>query len=333
MSVPASYLTDPDLPQTPVGIPGLSLAEQQALAQKENPQNTLTEYQTKHAQETAQIEAIELQRIQQENASMREQLGATTAQLQEVRSGYDNLSGQMSAWQAAQQSQQAERSALDQFAFTQEDLDNHGDILPLVEKATARARYELEKDFERRLAAEKATWQAEATAPLQQELQQTKQQVQAQAQRSSADFAARMQEQIASLGLGSIDEVMKMPEFMARFNQPVAPGVQTAWGDQLKKNIEEQNLYATRAMLEDFRNNNTNFRQREDTEVPAGNAPQRPLTNQQSQNLAKREQLTEIYAQRQADANMGKFPAGWDRAKYRVEQEKLKAQIDLIPQT
>lgn len=332
MSVPASYLTDPDLPQAPPSMAGLTLQEQRALgATAADPQATLRQYQDQNAQETAYIEQIELERMRAENAQMRDQLGSTAQQLQQVQSGYDNLSGQMSAWQQAQATQAAHQQSLDQFAFSPEEVENHGDLLPLVEKVAAKTRYEMEQEWTQRLANEKATWQAEATAPLQQELQQTRQQLESQAQRASADFASRMQEQVADLGLGSIDSVMKMPEFLRRFHEPVAPGVSVAWGDQLKKNIEDQNLYAVRAMLEDFRNNNTNFQQRTDVEVPTTAPVQRPLTGTQAANLEKREQMLSIYEQRQADANMGKFPVGWDRSKYRVEQEKLKAQIDLIP--
>lgn len=329
----SAYLTDPDLPQTPLGIPGLSPADQQALAMRENPQNVLAEYQQKSALEASQIDTIELQRIQQENAAMRGQLGTVTQQLQTTQSGYDNLAGQVSAMQNQALREQQTAAATAQFEYTPDDLDNHGDLLPLLEKANARTRYEMEQAFEQRLAAEKAAWQAEATQPLQQELQQTRQQLEVQAQRSSADFAARMQDQIADLGLGSIADVMAMPEFGKRFHQPVAPGVSTAWGDQLKANIENQNLYAAREMLKDFRDSNTSLRPRVDQEVPAGSAPARPMTSVQSQNLEKREQLTAIYAARQQDANGGVFPRGWDRAKYRTEQEKLKAQIDLIPTT
>lgn len=328
-----SYLTDPDLPQAPLGMPGLSPADQQALAARENPQNVLTEYQAKHAAETAHIDAIELQRIQAENAQMRAEVGDTRSQLQTVQSGYDNLSGQLTAMQMAQQNQAARAAAEQQYAYSQDDLDNHGDLLPLIEKANAKTRYEMEQDFARRLAAEKAQWAAETTAPIQAQLHQTQQQLQIQAQRSQAEFAGRMQKSIADLGLGSIDELTRRPEFMQRYNQPVAPGVSIAWGDQLKQNIENQKLYEAEAMLRDLRDSSPSLRPRVDQEVPAGSTPARPLTSTQSANLQQREQLTAQYAARQEDANVGVFPRGWDRARYRSEQEKLKAQIDSIPTT
>lgn len=327
------YLVDPDLPQTPRGLPGLSIADQQALNHRENPANTLQEYQQKLAVEQTQIDNIELQRILNENANMRQQVGQLGSDLTATRSQYDNLSGQVSAMQNQQLLAAQAQQAHDQYALTQEELDNHGDLLPLVQKVTSSALHQKDQEWEQKLAAEKLRWQQEATQPLQQELQQTKEQLQIQAQRSSAEFAANMQREIESLGLGSINHVVAMPEFQQRFNQPVAPGVAVAWGDQLKKNIEDQNLYAAQAMLKDFRDSNTNLRPRVDQEVMGSSTPARPLTSAQSENLQKREQLTNLMQSRQQDANQGILPHGWDRAKYRVEQDKLKAQIDLIPTT
>lgn len=333
MSVPTSFFTDPDLPQAPLSIPGLTLADQAAMARKEDPQNTLAEYQVQRDQEAAKIDTYELQRIQQENAQMRAELGNTANQLQEVRSGYDNLAGQMTAWQQSQANQASQTSAYEQFALSQEEMDNASDVLPVFEKMLAKQAHEQQVAFDQRLAAEKQAWQAEVAAPIQQELQQTKQQVASQAQRAQTDFSAKMESDLAGLGLGTIDQVMAMPEFGRRFSQAAAPGVTEAWGDVLKRNIENQNQTAVKQMMQDFRDNHTSLRQRTDNEVPASHTPQRPLTSQQSQNLAKREQLAEIYAGRQADANMGVFPPGWDRVKYRSEQQKLKEQIDAIPLT
>jgi len=46
--------------------------------------------------------------------------------------------------------------------------------------------------------------------------------------------------------------------------------------------------------------------------------------------LQERETLTKIYQDRMEAANQGRFPAGWDRAKYRAEQAKLRDRIDSI---
>jgi len=164
-----------------------------------------------------------------------------------------------------------------------------------------------------------------------QQLEQTQQQVAQQAQISKTEFETRLVNEIANMGFGDINRLTAMPEFQQKYQQPAAPGITEAWGDVFKRNIENRNLNAAAEMLRDFRDNNTNLAQRDDTEVLPGRASsQPPLTSQESEKLQRREQLTAIYQNRMEQANQGRYPAGWDRAKYRSEQMKLRAEIDSI---
>lgn len=331
MSTPAYQLTVPGLPDSPTNMGSLSLQEQHALGQNTDPQATIAEYQQQQDMEASRIEQYELERVQQENAQMREQLGQTSQQLQQVQSNHDNLAGQVQAWQAAQATQAANVQAANQFAFSQEELDTHGDVLPLMERVAAKTRYEMQQEFNQQLAQEKAVWQREATEPLASKLQATEQQLQAQAQKLTNDFAANLDNSIQKMGLHSLQHLMKLPEFLQRFSEPFAPGSMVAWGDQLKANVEAQNLPATMAMLQDLANTRLPKPAVDNAQVPAGNGPARPMTSAQSQNHAKREELLDLYRQRRDQANMGQLPHGWDRAKYRSEQASLMAQIDAIP--
>ena len=326
----SAVLTDPSIPAN-FGALGLTPQERAALDSQTSPAATISQFKQQNEVEQSWLEQAELQRIQAENQQLREQVGNTATQLQEVRSGYDQMSGQLSALQLQQQADQSRAAINSQYELTQEEIDNHGEILPIVNKLVGKTQHEIQAEVDRRLAVEKQRWQEEATAPLMQQLEQTQQQVAQQAQISKTEFETRLVNEVSSLGFGDIATLTSMPEFQHKYQQPAAPGITEAWGDVLRRNIDNRNLNAAAEMLRHFRDNDTNLAQRDDTEVLPGRATsQPPLTSQESAKLQRREQLTAIYQNRMEQANQGRLPAGWDRAKYRAEQMKLKAEIDSI---
>ena len=337
MSTPAAQIVDPSLSDVNVNdLKGLSPEERQALSATTDPKSTVAAYRQQAATEQDAIQNIELQRLEAENARMAEQLGQTSQQLTQLQSGYDNLTGQLTAQQQAAQAQAAQADAMSQFAWTPEQEETHGDLKDIIRKETQLTKFQLEQEFQARLAAEKQAWQAEATQPIQEELSKL-QEAQTNAKlQSAAQFNASLSNEIDDLGLVDMNNLLAMPEFNERYNQAVAPGVQMAWGDLLKQNIENQDLNSTRQMLKDFRDNYTDMKKRDDVEVPAGSgaASSKPLTTEAQANLDKRQALTKILRERQEKANRGVFPPGiTSRSQYQVEQQKLKAQIDAIPTT
>lgn len=337
MSTPAAQITDPTLVDVNVNdLKGLSPEERQALSATTDPQSTVAAYRQQHATEQSAIENIELQRLEAENQRMAAQLGQTSEQLTQLQSGYDNLTGQLTAQQQAAQSQAAQQSAMDQFAWTPEQEETHGDLKDIIRKETQRTKWEIDQEVERRLAVEKQAWQAEATQPIQQKIEELETAQNNAKLQSAAQFNSSLASEIDGLGLGDMDTMLSMPEFNQRYNQAVAPGVQMAWGDLLKQNIENQDLNSTRQMLKDFRDNHTSLEKRDDVEVPAGSgaSSSKPLTTEAQTNLDKRKALTKIMRDRQEKANAGVLPPGiTTRSQYQAEQRKLKAQIDAIPTT
>lgn len=330
----ADQLIDPSLAVKPdFSQMGLSATERAALENVVTGESTLAEFKEQDEKDRDLVERSELRRIQAENEAMRAQLGTTTSEMQNLRSGYDNISGQLTAMQQTSQQAQEQAAAEARFALTPEELEQHGEMLPILQKVVGKSAYEIEQEVQRRLAAEKAVWQQEATAPLQQKLESVEQSLQAKTQREKAAFQTSLVNEIAALGFGSVDQLTQMPEFQVRHVQKLAPGVPTAWGDVLKSHIDNQNLGEAVEMLKDFRNSIPRLANREDTEIPASRSPAAPLSPSEDANLRKREELTKIYIDRMEAASMGNYPQGMTRASYSKAQRELREQIDAIPTT
>ena len=325
----SNQLVDAEIGNPNLSSMGLSAKELQALGNHIEPSNTLKEFQGHDTAEQAALERYNLQRVQAENERLQAQLGQTTAEVQSMQQNYAHLTGQLSAMQTQQQ------APTEEYRFTEAELADHGEILPVVEKVVKKSNAEIERMIEQRMETEKAKWQAEATQPLIAKLNEIETNQAVIQQREAKDFETEIVDYVQdSLGFeGGIKQITDSPEFQARYNTPVYPGASEAWGDALTRELKNNNRAAAKAMLKDFRDNHTNFQPpRQDTVVPTGGNPvAAPMTSTQSQNLDKRTQLLSIYQNRMEQANRGVFPPGMDRQSYKRAQAEILQQIDMIP--
>ena len=334
MAVP-QHLIDPQLGNTAPNLKGmgLSAAEQAALGADVDPSAVTDEFRNHDAKEAAWMEQQELQRMKAETDRFRAELGQKDQQLLQVSTQTAELKGQLEAMQQAQAlaAQQAQTDA--QFQFTQEELDNHGELLPLINKAIGKTAAQMQAEYDQKLAAETRRIQQETSAPLMTELETLKKQQQVVQQQSQQQNAARLNSYIRDLGLGDVNTLTQNPEFLKRHGSPVYPGSPVAWGDELTRHINEGNIASAEAMLEDFAANSSMAQPREDTVVPTGRKPaaQAPLSTQQTQNLRKKEELLALYERRMEDANQGIFPPDMNRSQYKQAQAALRQEIDKIP--
>lgn len=336
MSTP-KHLIDPELGQSAPNFSGMGLtaAEQAALNAGVDPGSVTDEFRAHDAREASWMEQQELQRMKAETDRLRAELGQRDQQVQQVSQETANLAGQLQAMQAAQQQALQQQQADTQFQFTQDELDNHGEILPLINKAIGKTAAQLQAEYDRRFEEESARIRQETQAPLLTELETLKKQQEIVQQQTQQQTAAQLNSKIRELGFGDINTLTQDPEFLKKHGTPVYPGSSVAWGDELTRNIKDGNIAAAEAMLEDFAANSERAQDRDDNVVPTGRkpAPQAPLSTHQTQNLQKRERLLELYQSRMEDANNGVFPAGMNRSQYKQAQAQLQQEIDKIPLT
>jgi len=88
-----------------------------------------------------------------------------------------------------------------------------------------KTQYEIQAEVDRRLAAEKARWQEEATRPLKEQLDQTQQQVQQQSQLAAQAFNTDLHNEVTALGFADIAQLTPIlhNEMIYRYRQ-VGPG-------------------------------------------------------------------------------------------------------------
>lgn len=326
-------LVDPDIGVRSLNGMGLSAQEQAALAGADvDPAATVQEFKQKDLAEQSALESYELARIQQENDEMRRRLEQTTGQLQEVRSGYDQITGQLTAMQQAQLQAAQQQNLNQQYALTQEELDQSADLLPVVDKLVGRTKAEMEAQFQSQLEATKQQAVEAATQPLKQELDSLRVQTETQAALNQKRFNADVTGHMQALGLGDSNTLANMPAFQSRYSQETYPGSGVMWGDELKAKIQSMDPSVI-TMLTDFRDNHSGIEAtREDMQVPAGSKPSAPMTPSQSANLSKRDALTAKYRENMENANRGTYPPGCDtRQQYMQKQKQLQAEIDAIP--
>lgn len=332
------HLIDPLVGKSPTNFEGMGFTPQEIRALQggqDTPGQVIGEFRQQDAQESAAIERYELERIQAENDRLRSELGQSQQAVSAVRNEQANLAGQVQAMQAASLAAQAQATLDSQFRLTQEEIEAHGEVLPLVEKVVGRTAAQIQADYDAKLQAELERVRQETSQPLQSEIEALRQQSEVIKQQTANQNAARLNSKISELGLGSIDSLTQNEEFRRRHASPVYPGSNVQWGQELSRHITEGNIASAEAMLEDFRNNSQTFKQRDDVQVPAGRvaAPPQPMTTEKAQNLQKREHLQAIYQQRMEDANNGIFPEGMNRFQYKEAQNKLLDEIDKIPTT
>jgi len=338
MSVPGQLVDTSD--GMPEGIPTSFMSPQDRAAvyntQDTSPEETVAQYQQNRERDTQWVEKVELDRIMQENRAMQERLGQTTEQLNQNAQLTANLQGQLSQMNQTSQAEQARAAAEAQFALTPEEMEAHAEVLPLAEKIAGRQTWEMEQRMQAEIDRRVSEALQNATAPIQEKLQQTEQQLNTQAQITTNQFNSALAQQVSSMGLPSINDIVQMPEFtQGWFNEPVGPGIQTAKGDLLKEKIVAQDLNGAQELLRDFRDNHTNLQPQANTaQVPGGSRPPRQQPNASSnQNLSERQRLTAQLQKRQEDFTRGNLPPGWTKPKYIAEQQKLRDKIALIPTT
>ena len=334
MSTP-QHLIDPSLGNETPNFKGMGLtaAEQAALNANVDPSTVTDEFRAHDAKESSWMEQQELQRMKADNDRLRNELGQSTQQVQQVSQETANLAGQLQAMQA-QQAQAAQAQALNaQYQFTQDELDNHGELLPIINKAVGKTAAELQANYDQKLAAETDRIKRETQEPLMTELESLKKQQEIVQQQTQAQNAAQLNSTIRDLGFGDISTLTQNPEFLKRHSSPVYPGSTVAWGDELTRHIKEGNIASAQMMIEHFANEVNPQQDRDDTVVPTARKPaaQAPMSTQQTQNLQRREQLLQLYQTRMEEANEGRFPEGMNRAQYRQAQSALRDEIDKIP--
>jgi len=317
---------------------GLTAAEQRALNMQVDPSTITDEYRQHDNKESSWMEQQELQRAREETDRLRAELGQSQQQVQEVQTQHANLAGQVQAMQQAQ-ALAAQQNQLDtQYGLSAEELENHGELLPVIDKIVGRNAAQLQADYDAKMAAELAKMQQATAAPLQSELDQLKRQNEINQAQVAQNNAAQLNQKVRDLGLGTIESLTQNEEFLKRHAAPLYPGATKAWGDELTEHIKAGNILSAESMLEDFRDNSETFRPRDtgdNSVVPTGRnaSPQAPLSTQQTQNLNKRDHLLGVYQQRMENANNGVFPEGMNRSQYRQAQTELMAEIDKIPTT
>lgn len=331
-------LIDPALGNTTPNFSGmgLSAAEQAALnGGTVDPSRVTDEFRAQDAKENSWMEQQELQRMKLETDRLRAELGQKDQKLQEVSTQTAHLQGQFEQMQQNQMlaAQQAQQNA--QYQYTQEEIDNHGEILPLMEKVVGKTAAQLQAEYDRKLVEETRRIQQETSAPLLTELETLKQQQKVTQQQAQQNNAARLNTHIRDLGLGDINTLVQNEQFLKRHGSPVYPGAPVAWGDELTRHINEGNIASAEAMIADFAQSIAPEQNADNSVVPTGRtaAPAAPLTSQQSANLKKREDLLALYSKRMEEANLGTFPPGMNRAQYKQAQAALQQEIDKIPTT
>lgn len=331
------HLIDPAVGKAPTNFENMGFTPQEiaALSKDVDPSKMLDEYQQHDSKESSWMEKQHLDRIKQESDQLRSQLGQSQEQVQQLRTEQANISGQLQAMQNAQVTAQQQAQLDAQYGLTQEEIDNHGELLPLVNKLVGKSAAQLQAEYDAKLERETQAVRQQLTEQTQQELDALKAQQAQVMQQNEAQNAAQLNTKIRDLGLGDMSSLVQNPEFLKRHGSPVYPGSTVAWGDELTRHIKEGNIASAEMMLEDFRNNSETFQPREDTVVPTSRRPatQAPMSTAQSANLQKRDKLVQIYQQRMEDANNGTFPQGMNRAQYRQAQTDLLSEIDKIPTT
>lgn len=331
MSTPA-HLIDPQLgnSQPNFSSMGLSAAEQRALGQQVDPGSVINEFREQDGREQNAMENYELQRMKQDSDRLRAELGQSQQALADMRSGHDTLAGQVSAMQNAQYAQNQQAQHESQYGLTQDEMDNHGELLPLINKVVGRTQSEAQAKYQDQLNR----MQEQTAAPLQTEIAQLRQRAELQEAQAKTQFAASLNKEIAGMGLGNINDLVKNQEFLNRHGKSLYPGATATWGATLTQHINEGDLATATAMLEDFRDSSESYKPREDSVVPTGRRPaSQPMSTQSTQNLNKRDHLVSIYQQRMEDANNGTFPQGMSRVQYKQAQTALQNEIDSIPTT
>jgi hypothetical protein len=338
-----SVLTDPSIPPVNVRNLGLTAQEQKYLDDgTQPPTDILSDFQEQDIRERSVEENYQLQKMEQQNAALQAQLGQTTNQLNQVQNNFSHLSGQLDAMQQAQAQAQRQAQVDTQFAFTDDEIEQHGDVLPIINKAVAKTQSDMERMFQERLEQEKVKWQQEATGPLQQQLQQTQAILESQQQQQRASFDTELLNRMSQMGLGSMAKLVDMPAFKQRYNQPLYPGSTIAWGDQLTAHVKGKtpaDFQSAIGMLQDFRDQHTDLGQQSQSDtsvVPTGSMPQaQDLSSEAQSKLAEARAWTEKYRENMSNANQGYFPKKANgqtmtRPEYRKYQAEIQTKINLL---
>lgn len=333
MATPGHFV-DPDLGNANPDFRsmGLTAAEQRALGNDVDPSRVTDEFRIQEQTEASAMERYELERMTRENDQLRSQLGQTTQEIGSLRESTANVAGQLAAMQQAQQAQ-AQQAQLDaQFQFTPEELENHGELLPVIDKVIGKTTAQIQADYDAKLAAETARLREETQA----ELNQIRQQGETQQAQNAQRIAAELNREIADMGMGDINSLTSNPEFQKWQTTAVYSGATVGNGAELARHVQEGNTASAAAMLKAFKASSQSYQQqeRDDNVVPAGRntAPQTPMSSEQTKILQKRDALLARYKENMENANNNVFPRGIEnRAQYKQLQANLQQEIDALP--
>lgn len=312
--------------RVPEGGP-ISSEEIAAMEYDIDPANIIADHQRKQSTATDRIQALKMQRLQEENAALLASANEASSTAQALAIDQANMRGQLEMLQRTATPQ------VDPELHIDEDMmATHGHAKEFVSKVAkiestaglAALRAELKAENDAAIAALRAEYAGQMQAQ-RQELNNINGTIQ-------SNFESEVRKACTDVGLNYDALIAGDEAFMAYASQPLAVGVNKLWATQLEDNINDQDLPSTVAMLRQYSNH---VKTQSGGQVPADSQelPQtsgaRALSPQAQSSLTQRQKFMERAEAIQDQFLNGVYPG--TQEEYQIEKAKLLNQADEIP--
>lgn len=292
-----------------------------------DPANIIADHQERQAKAAERVQALKMQRLQEENARLLQESTQAHEQARMAAEDQAYLRGKVEAM--ATQS-----PAIDpDLQFDEEELATHGHAKGFVTKvakletknAVEQAKQEITQAYNQQLADLEQKYAAQ--------LQAQKQELNNIHGTIKSNFESEVRDAVDKMGLDYGALLAGDDAFMAYAARPLAVGSPMMWGTQLEQNIENQDLTSTVAMFQQYAASLRQSANAQGVDVDSQELPSstgaRPLSPQAQSSLQKRQQLMQEAERIQDQFLQGTYPGTHEE--YQIEKAKLLNQADEIP--